>query len=309
MMEFKHIPVLLNEVIEGLEIKPDGVYIDCTLGGAGHSVEIAKRLGKGTLIGFDQDEEAVQAAKNRLKDYNCIIINDNFSNIKTRLENEGIKKADGVLMDLGVSSHQLDTAERGFSYHEDAPLDMRMSKKGISAFEVVNDYSEQEIARILFLYGEEKYSRSIARAICNKREISPIKTTLELASIIRENVPVSYRKAKNPAKKSFQAIRIEVNKELEVLQIGLNDAFDVLNIGGRLAVITFHSLEDRIVKNKFNELCKGCTCPSDFPICVCGNTPKAKKISKKPIVAGEEELKINNRSRSAKLRIIEKIAE
>lgn len=306
-MEFFHIPVLLNEVLDGLEIDQKGIYVDCTLGGAGHSLEIVKRLSSGLLIGFDQDKIAIKAAKEKLTNYNTLIINSNFSNIKKELQEHGVNEVDGILMDLGVSSHQLDTAERGFSYHENAPLDMRMSNEGLSAFDVVNEYSEQDLARILFEYGEEKYSRSIARAIVKQRQENQIETTLELAEIIKNNVPISYRKAKNPAKKSFQAIRIEVNRELEVLKIGLNDSFKLLKKGGRMVIITFHSLEDRIVKNTFNDWSKGCTCPSGFPICVCGNKPKAVKITRKPIVASESELAQNNRSRSAKLRVIEKI--
>lgn len=306
-MEFFHIPVLLSEVLDGLNINPKGTYVDCTLGGAGHSMEIAKRLDGGLLIGFDQDKTAIKTAKERLASYNTLIINSNFSNIKQELQEHKINEVDGILMDLGVSSHQLDTAERGFSYHENAPLDMRMSSEGLSAFDVVNEYSEQDLARILFEYGEEKHSRSIARAIVKQRQVSPIETTLELAEIIKTNVPISYRKAKNPAKKSFQAIRIEVNRELEVLKIGLNDSFELLKKGGRMAIITFHSLEDRIVKTVFNEWSKGCKCPKEFPICVCGNEPRAKKVTRKPIVASESELEQNNRSRSAKLRVIEKI--
>lgn len=302
-----HIPVLLRETIEGLAIKPDGIYVDCTTGFAGHSREIAKRLDTGRLIGFDRDPDAVKAAEEILKPYNHILINKQFSFFSEALSEIGVEKVDGVLMDLGVSSYQLDTAERGFSYHEDAPLDMRMSKSGLSAYDVVNEYPAAQLEKILFEYGEEKFARGIVSGIIKQRELAPIETTLQLAEIIKRNVPLKVRKEKNPCKKTFQAIRIEVNGELDELVTGLDSAFRALNKGGRLAVITFHSIEDRIVKNKFKEFCTGCTCPPSFPVCVCGRTPEGALVNKKPITAGDEELSENVRSRSAKLRVIEKL--
>lgn len=307
-MEFSHTPVLLDEVINGLNIRADGIYIDCTLGGAGHSFEIAKRLSTGRLIGIDQDPEALAAAEKRLAGLPVTTVRTNFSNLEQIANDLGLTKVDGILMDLGVSSHQLDTAERGFSYHEDAPLDMRMSGEGLSAFDVVNEYPQQALEKILFSYGEEKYAKSIVRGILRSREEKPINTTLELAEIIKTNVPLSVRREKNPCKKTFQAIRIEVNQELKVLESGLEQAFKLLSVGGRLAVISFHSIEDRIVKNKLKEFATGCTCPPDFPICVCGNVKKGEIITRKPVIASEKELSENNRSRSAKLRIIEKIS-
>ena len=306
-MEFSHISVLLNECIEGLSIKPNGIYVDGTVGGAGHSVEIAKRLDKGRLIAIDRDPTAVEVASERLKGYNAAVVKANYSEIDEVLKSLSIDKADGVLLDLGVSSHQLDKAERGFSYHNDAPLDMRMSCEGLSARDVVNTYSYEELSRILFEYGEEKFSRSIASAIVRTRETKPIETTLELAEIIKASVPQRVRREKNPCKKTFQAIRIEVNSELEHLSVALDKAFDVLNSGGRLCVISFHSLEDRLVKQRFASFCKGCVCPPDFPQCVCGRKPKGRLVNRKPILASQDELEENNRSRSAKLRIIEKI--
>lgn len=306
-MEFSHTSVLLWECIDGLDIKPDGIYVDCTVGGGGHSFQIAKRLEKGKLIGFDQDGEAVSVATERLKGLPFTIIQENFSELDSSLDELEIYEIDGILIDLGVSSHQLDTAERGFSYHNDAPLDMRMSGIGLSAFDVVNEYSKEDLERILYNYGEEKFARGIVNGIIKERDISPIQTTGQLAEIIKRNVPLSVRKEKNPCKKTFQAIRIEVNRELEVLEIIIKNGFKRLKIGGRMAIITFHSLEDRIVKNMFRDFCTGCVCPSDFPICVCGQKPKGKLVNKKPITASEEELEANNRSRSAKLRIIEKL--
>lgn len=306
-MEYSHISVLLNECIEGLSIKPNGIYVDGTAGGAGHSVEIAKRLDKGRIIAIDRDPTAVEVASERLKWYNAAVVKANYSEIDEVLKSLSIDKADGVLLDLGVSSHQLDKAERGFSYHNDAPLDMRMSCEGLSARDVVNTYSYEELSRILFEYGEEKFSRSIASAIVRTRETKPIETTLELAEIIKASVPQRVRREKNPCKKTFQAIRIEVNSELEHLSIALDKAFDVLNSGGRLCVISFHSLEDRLVKQRFASFCKGCVCPPDFPQCVCGRKPKGRLVNRKPILASQGELEVNNRSRSAKLRIIEKI--
>ncbi|WP_294586462.1 16S rRNA (cytosine(1402)-N(4))-methyltransferase RsmH [uncultured Ruminococcus sp.] len=304
-----HIPVLLSETIESLDIKPDGIYVDCTTGFAGHSSEIAKRLTTGRLIGFDRDPDAVKAAEEKLKDYPHTLINRKFSTFDESLDEIGVGKVDGVLMDLGVSSYQLDTAERGFSYHNDAPLDMRMSGEGLSAKDVVNGYDYQSLARIIFEYGEEKFSRSIASKIVKYREQKPIETTMELAEIIKSAVPQKARREKNPCKKTFQAIRIEVNKELEHLNIALDKAFDCLNVGGRLCIITFHSLEDRLVKQRFQSFCKGCICPPDFPQCICGRTPRGKLVNRKPIEAGEKELADNNRSRSAKLRVIEKIKD
>lgn len=306
-MEFSHISVLLNECIEGLSIKPDGIYVDGTAGGAGHSKEIAKRLKTGKLIAIDRDPAAVEAASERLKNYNAVVVKSNYSEIDEVLKNLSINGVDGILLDLGVSSYQLDKAERGFSYHNDAPLDMRMSGEGLSARDVVNTYSYEELSRILFEYGEEKFSRSIASAIVKTRETKPIETTLELAEIIKDSVPQRVRREKNPCKKTFQAIRIEVNAELEHLSIALDKAFDSLNSGGRLCVISFHSLEDRLVKQRFASFCKGCICPPDFPQCVCGKKPKGKLVNRKPISASQDELEVNNRSRSAKLRIIEKI--
>ncbi|MGN0624584.1 MAG: 16S rRNA (cytosine(1402)-N(4))-methyltransferase RsmH [Oscillospiraceae bacterium] len=308
-MEFKHIPVLLEECLEGLDIKPDGIYVDGTAGGAGHSKEIAKRLDpeKGRLIALDRDPEAVKTASQRLEGLPAQVVRANYSEMGRVLEELGISGVDGILMDLGVSSYQLDNAERGFSYHKDAPLDMRMSKEGLSARDVVNGFSAQELGRIIFEYGEEKFARSIAANIVKERENAPIETTFQLAEIIKNSVPQKVRREKNPCKKTFQAIRIAVNDELGHLDSALDTAFDCLNPGGRLAVITFHSLEDRLVKQRFLTFAKGCTCPPDFPVCVCGKSPRGRIISKKPIEPSQEELERNVRSRSAKLRIIEKI--
>ena len=306
-MEFKHVSVLLNESINGLNINPDGIYVDATAGGAGHSREIAKHLKNGRLIAIDRDPTAVEVAAERLKDFNATVVMNNYSEIDEVLRELNIEKVDGVLLDLGVSSHQLDKGERGFSYHVDAPLDMRMSQEGISAYDIVNEYSYEQLSRIMFEYGEEKFSRSIASKIVKVRETAPIKTTLELAEIIKESVPAKVRREKNPCKKTFQAIRIAVNNEFEHLSDGLDKAFSVLNTGGRLAVITFHSLEDRIVKQRFATWCKGCICPPDFPQCICGKQPQGNLINRKPIEPSAQELEINNRSRSAKLRVIEKL--
>ncbi len=306
-MEFSHISVLLNECIEGLNIDPDGIYVDCTTGGGGHSLEIIKRLTGGKLVCFDQDKEAIAAASKRMEGFNPIFVNRNFSQLDSALDELGIGKVNGVMMDLGVSSYQLDNAERGFSFHEDAPLDMRMSREGMSAYDVVNEYTREQLERILFDYGEEKFAKGIVNGIVKAREQSPVKTTGELAEIIRNNVPMKVRKEKNPCRKTFQAIRIEVNHELEVLETGVKAAFERLDKGGRLVIITFHSLEDRIVKNMFRDYTTGCTCPPEFPVCVCGKKPRGELVNKKPITAGEEELAVNNRSRSAKLRIIEKL--
>lgn len=307
IMEFSHKSVLLTETVDSLNINPNGIYVDGTVGGAGHSTEIAKRLKAGRLIAFDRDPDAVEVATERLKNYNATVINANFDNMDTELERIGILGVDGIMLDLGVSSYQLDTADRGFSFHKEAPLDMRMSKEGISAFDVVNTYSLNDLVRIFRDYGEEKFAFKIANAIVKQRNVSSIKTTTELADIIANSVPASYRREGHPARKCFQAIRIEVNGELASLSAVLDKAFKLLNIGGRLSIITFHSLEDRIVKQKFKEFCTGCTCPPDLPICVCGKTPDAKLITRKPVTASDEELKENQRSRSAKLRVIEKI--
>lgn len=306
-MEFSHVSVLLKETVDGAFTDPKGVYADLTTGGGGHSLELAKRLDGGRLICFDQDKEALEAAGERLKGLPVTFVRSNFCEMKSVLADLGIKELDGIIADLGVSSHQLDTAERGFSFHNDAPLDMRMSGEGLSARDVVNEYDEGELAKILFDYGEEKFGNRIARGIVNARLTAPIETTGQLAEIIKSSVPAAYRREKNPCRKSFQAIRIEVNHELDVLETVLTDGFDVLKVGGRMSVITFHSLEDRIVKNRFKEFCTGCTCPPEFPVCVCGRKPMGRLVDKKPITASPEELERNPRSRSAKLRIIEKI--
>jgi len=306
-MEFSHVSVLLKETVDGAFTDPKGVYADLTTGGGGHSLELAKRLDGGLLICFDQDKEALEAAGERLKGLPVTLVRSNFCEMKSVLADLGIKELDGIIADLGVSSHQLDTAERGFSFHNDAPLDMRMSGEGLSARDVVNEYDEGELAKILFDYGEEKFGNRIARGIVNARLTAPIETTGQLAEIIKSSVPAAYRREKNPCRKSFQAIRIEVNHELDVLETALTDGFDVLKVGGRMSVITFHSLEDRIVKNRFKEFCTGCTCPPEFPVCVCGRKPMGRLVDKKPITASPEELERNPRSRSAKLRIIEKI--
>ena len=307
-MEFSHIPVLLHETIEGLAIKENGIYVDGTAGGGGHSSEILKHLTTGKLISIDQDPDAISALTQRFKNNeNAIIIKGNFGNMRDLLELRGVRRVDGVLLDIGVASHQLDTVSRGFSFHEDAPLDMRMSRSGVTAEELVNTLPYEELRRILAEYGEERYAASIAKGIIAAREQQPVTTTLQLAEIVKANVPQKVRRDGHPARKTFQAIRIAVNDELNVLSRGLDDAFKLLGRGGRLAVITFHSLEDRIVKQKMAEWCQGCTCPKDFPVCVCGNKPKARLINKKPVCANETELTLNPRSRSAKLRICEKI--
>ncbi len=307
-MEFQHTSVMLMPAVDGLNVREGCIYADCTTGGGGHSLEILKRLGStGTLICFDRDKEAIAAARQRLSGYSPIFAERNFSEIRSALRELGISHLDGALMDLGVSSHQLDDPERGFSFHNDAPLDMRMSGEGMSAYDVVNDYPEEQLAGILFEYGEEKFARGIAHGIALARENSPIRTTGELAEIIKRNVPLKVRKEKNPCRKTFQAIRIEVNGELDALRTALDDIFELLAPAGRLSVITFHSLEDRIVKQKFRSLCEGCTCPKDFPVCVCGKKPRAVQITKKPITADEAEVAENPRSRSAKLRVIEKL--
>ncbi|WP_315114423.1 16S rRNA (cytosine(1402)-N(4))-methyltransferase RsmH [uncultured Clostridium sp.] len=310
-MEFNHVSVLLNECLEGLNIKENGIYVDCTLGGGGHSSEILKRLSKeGTLIGIDQDEDALRAAKERLKDFdNVIYVHNNFYNIDSILNELNIDKVDGILMDLGVSSYQLDRGERGFSYMKDAPLDMRMNRKEeVDAYYIVNNYSEKDLERIIRDYGEERFAKRIAKFIVEKRNTQEIKTTGELTEIIKEAIPAKFRReGPHPAKRTFQAIRIEVNRELDILNKAVEDSVEHLSENGRIAIITFHSLEDRIIKNKYKDLENRCSCPRDFPICVCGNIPKLKIISRKPIEPSKEEIEINPRSRSAKLRVGEKI--
>lgn len=308
MMEFKHLPVLLKETIEGLNVKPDGIYVDGTAGGGGHSSEILKRLESGKLYSIDRDPDAIKTVTERFKDEPCSeIVRGRFGDMKELLSLRGVTKVDGVLLDIGVSSHQLDTPERGFSFHEDAPLDMRMSQEGETAADLVNNLPYGELARIIGTYGEDKYASSIARAIVRYREEKEIVTTLELAEIIKSAVPQKVRREGHPARQTFQAIRIAVNQEFTELEHGLASAFEMLKPGGRLAVITFHSIEDRITKQAMAKWCTGCTCPSDFPVCVCGKKPQAKLINRKPIVASDEELQMNQRSRSAKLRVCEKL--
>lgn len=306
-MEFAHIPVLLEQCLDGLDIKPDGIYFDGTCGGAGHSREIAKRLTTGRLIGIDRDPDAVAVASERLSGLPAQVVRGNYSEIKQIADDLGICGADGILLDLGVSSYQLDNAERGFSYHNDAPLDMRMSKEGTSARDIVNEYSKEQLTKILYEYGEEKFAPRIAETIIKRRSEKPVETTTELADIVRDSIPAKFRRDKNPCKKTFQAIRIAVNCEFDHLDRALDEGFELLKPGGRFCIITFHSLEDRIVKQRFAGWCKGCTCPPDFPVCVCGNKPKGKLVCRKPLEATEEELEANPRSRSAKLRIIEKL--
>ena len=310
-MEFTHISVLLNKVLEGLNIKPDGIYVDGTLGGAGHSFEIAKRLDAGgRLIGIDRDNNAIAAATKRLEPYKdrVTIVRDNYLNTLDILDTLGIKAIDGMLLDLGVSSHQFDEGERGFSYREDAPLDMRMDRRDeLTAFEVVNGYSEQELFRIIRDYGEDSFAKNIAKHIVRARNEKPIETTFELADVIKAAIPARVREGKgHPAKKTFQAIRIEVNSELDILKDSINGLIDVLKPGGRLCIISFHSLEDKIVKNAFRTAEDPCICPKDFPVCVCGRKSKGKVITRKAVTAGVEELEMNNRAHSAKLRVFEK---
>ena len=311
MSAFHHVSVLLEECLDGLNIKPDGIYVDGTLGGAGHSTQIAKRLTTGRLIGIDRDPVALKAAGERLAPYakNVTLIHSNFCEIATVLKDLGISGVDGILLDLGVSSPQLDDSSRGFSYMADAPLDMRMNAQDVlDAKQVVNAWSQEELKRILYTYGEERYAPQIAAAICRRREEKEIETTLELVDIIRNAMPpAALREKQHPAKRSFQAIRIAVNDELGSVEKVMADAIPVLNPGGRLAVITFHSLEDRIVKTAMTAASRGCTCPPSFPVCVCGKKPQVKLISRKPIVATQQELDVNPRSRSAKLRVCEKI--
>ncbi|MGL5150776.1 MAG: 16S rRNA (cytosine(1402)-N(4))-methyltransferase RsmH [Clostridium sp.] len=310
-MEFKHVSVLLNECLDGLAIKEDGIYVDCTLGGAGHSTQIVKRLGEnGRLIGIDQDKDALKAAGERLKEFNNVtLVHSNFYRIDEILTELDIPKVDGILMDLGVSSYQLDTGERGFSYMQDAPLDMRMNRENsFSAHNVVNEYSEFELYRIIRDYGEEKFAKRIANFIVNRREEKEIESTLELVEIIKNAIPAKARReGPHPAKRTFQAIRIEVNSELSILNQTIEDGIKRLSKGGRMAIITFHSLEDRIVKQKFRELQDPCTCPREFPMCICGKVSLGKTTTRKPIDPTEEEVLENPRSRSAKLRVFERI--
>lgn len=309
-MEFKHIPIMLEPVLEGLDIKENGIYVDGTLGGAGHSSEIAARLGsEGRLIGIDQDRDAISAATKRLARYkNVVVVHNNYVNIRSVLEQLMICGVDGILLDLGVSSYQLDNGERGFSYREDAPLDMRMDRDAeYTAADIVNDYSEDELRRIISRYGEEKFAGRIASGIVKAREKQRIETTFQLNEIIKNAIPAAARRqGGNPSKRTYQAIRIELNKELSVLEESLTDMIDLLNPGGRLCIITFHSLEDRIVKNAFKEAENPCICPPEFPVCTCGRKSKGKVITRKPIVADDKELEMNPRSSSAKLRIFEK---
>ena len=311
MTEFHHVSVLLEECLDGLNIKPDGIYVDGTLGGAGHSSRIAARLTTGRLIGIDRDPVALKAAGERLAPYadRVTLVHSNFCDMAQVLKDLNIPGVDGILLDLGVSSPQLDDGERGFSYMADAPLDMRMNAEDpLSAHTVVNTWSQEELKRILYTYGEERYAPAIAAAICRRRAEKAIETTLELVDIIRGAMPAAaLREKQHPAKRSFQAIRIAVNDELGAVETVMKDAVDLLNPGGRLAIITFHSLEDRIVKNGMADAAKGCTCPPNFPVCVCGKKPKVKLISRKPIVSGDEELERNPRARSAKLRVCEKL--
>lgn len=312
-MEFHHISVLLNECIDNLNIRPDGIYVDGTMGGGGHSLEIAKRLTTGRLICIDQDPNAHEAAGKRLAEYKDRItfVRDNFGNIANILDSLGIEKIDGMLLDIGVSSHQLDEAERGFSYQQDALLDMRMNPdRPFSAYDVVNGYDEDELDRVIFTYGEERWARRIAQFIVKEREAKPIETTGELVDIIKKAVPKGARKdGPHPAKRTFQAIRIEVNGELEVLQRAIDDVAARLAVGGRLCIITFHSLEDRIVKEAFRKQENPCICPPQFPVCVCGKKPLGRVITRKPILPSKEELEENPRSRSAKLRVLEGVSQ
>lgn len=309
---FNHTTVLLNEAVEGLNIKPDGIYVDCTLGGAGHSALIASKLGnKGKLFSFDQDETALVAAKERMSEYGdkVCLIKANFKYINEELKEKGIDRVDGILFDLGVSSPQIDEGERGFTYKYDAPLDMRMDQKSdLSAKEIVNEWNENELIRILFQYGEEKFSKRIVHNIIEQRKLHTIETTGQLVEIIKESIPApARRKGGHPAKRTFQAIRIAVNDELNIFETALEDSIELLNSNGRVSVITFHSLEDKICKKMFSKYAQGCTCPPDFPICACGNKPTVKIVTKKPILPSNDELNVNRRSKSAKLRVAEKI--
>ena len=309
-MAFEHKSVLLEETVNGLNIKPDGIYVDGTLGGGGHAWEVCSRLNdKGSFIGIDQDAAAIEAASARLCDFGerVTIVRSNYCDMKSQLQKLGIDKVDGIVLDLGVSSYQLDTAERGFSYREDAPLDMRMdTRQKMTARDIVNDYTEADLYRVIRDYGEDKFAKNIAKHIVQARVVKPVETTAELSEIIRASIPMKFqKKSGHPAKRTFQAIRIELNRELDVLRDSLDDMIDLLNPGGRLCIITFHSLEDRIVKSAFRKNENPCTCPPDFPVCVCGKKSKGSIITKKPILPSEEELEYNSRSKSAKLRIFE----
>lgn len=311
-LDFQHTSVLLHEAVDALSVRPDGVYVDGTAGGAGHSLEIARRLDGergGRLFALDRDPDAVAAASERLAGYPATVLQRNYDEIPGVLAEFSLRAADGILMDLGVSSHQLDTESRGFSYHTDAPLDMRMSREGLSARDVVNTYSEEALTKILFEFGEEKFARRISANILAARKKGPVETTGELAAIIKASVPAAVRREKNPCKRTFQAIRMEVNGELAHLSEGLDRAFESLRPGGRLAVITFHSLEDRLVKRRFRHYCQGCTCPPAFPQCVCGKTPDGRLLFRKPVEPSEEERAANNRSRSARLRVVERMVK
>ena len=308
-MDFNHKPVLFQETIEALNIKPGGVYLDGTLGGGGHSEAILQRLSTGKLLSIDQDPDALKAAGERLAKYpGSLIAQGNFCRMDELARERGIETVDGILLDIGVSSYQLDTPERGFSYHHDAPLDMRMSQEGISARELVNSLDQQELSGIIFRYGEDKNANRIARGICKARETAPIETTAQLAEIIKASVPAAVRRGEgHPARKTFQALRIAVNGELDRLKEGLEAGFSILKPGGRFAVITFHSLEDRIVKQQMNEWCRGCICPKDFPVCVCGRKPLGRLVYKKGLAPSAQELEENPRARSSRLRVIEKL--
>lgn len=309
-MAFSHKPVLLDETIASLHIRPDGIYIDGTAGGGGHSEAIAKQLQGGRLIAIDRDPDARQAASERLAPYEgAQVVAGNYADLDAILDSLGIGQVDGILLDLGVSSHQLDTPERGFSFHHDAPLDMRMSQEGVTAADLIASYSEEELANLFFRYGEEKFSRRIAAAIEKRRKEEPIVTTLQLADLIASAVPAAARREGHPARRCFQALRIAVNGELDGLERILRIAPGRLKVGGVLSIITFHSLEDRMVKQQFTALCKGCTCPPEFPVCVCGKTPFGRLVTRKAVEAGRDELKENPRSRSAKLRAIERVRE
>lgn len=310
-MAFQHTSVLLHETVDGLNIRPDGIYVDATLGGGGHAFQVCSRLdSKGRFIGIDQDAAAIEAASARLSVFGekVTIIRSNYCDMKARLQEIGIDKVDGIMIDLGVSSYQLDTADRGFSYRMDAPLDMRMDQRQtMTAKDIINTYSEMELFHVIRDYGEDRFAKNIAKHIVAERQKSPIETTGQLVEIIRQSIPMKVQKTTgHPAKRTFQAIRIELNRELDVLKDTLDDMIDLLNPGGRLCVITFHSLEDRIVKSNFRRNENPCTCPSDFPVCVCGKVSKGRVVTRKPILPGEEELEVNSRSKSAKLRIFER---
>lgn len=311
-MEFKHYSVMLDETIEELKVKPDGIYVDGTLGGGGHAYQVCSRLSGGRFIGIDQDDAAIRAAGERLQPFGdkVTIVRSNYRNMRAVLEELGIQRVDGILLDLGVSSHQLDTEDRGFSYRYDAPLDMRMDRRqGLTAKEIVNEYPEMELYRIIRDYGEDKFAKNIAKHIAKARAVKPIETTFELNEIIKAAIPAKMRKDGHPSKQTFQAIRIECNRELEVLRESLDELVELLNPGGRLCIITFHSLEDRMVKVAFKKNESPCTCPPEFPMCVCGKVSKGNVVTRKPILPGEKELEENSRSKSAKLRVFERASE